>query len=53
MGNVGHIIQVVGPVVDVSFSANKAGDSIPGILHALEVTAGSGSSGKRFEAKTS
>ena len=35
MGKVGHIIQVVGPVVDVSFSA----DSIPGILNALEVDA--------------
>ena len=37
MGKVGHVIQVVGPVVDVGFSA----DSVPGILHALEVDAGS------------
>jgi F-type H+-transporting ATPase subunit beta len=33
MAKVGHIIQVVGPVVDVSFSAG----SIPGILNSLEV----------------
>ena len=37
MAKVGHIIQVVGPVVDVGFSA----DSVPGILHALEVNANS------------
>ena len=36
MAKLGHIIQVVGPVVDVAFSD----DSIPGILHALEVNAG-------------
>jgi len=33
MANTGHVIQVVGPVVDVSFSS----DSIPAILNALEV----------------
>jgi len=38
---VGRIIQVVGPVVDVSFSADKDGSTgcLPGILHALEVKA--------------
>jgi F-type H+-transporting ATPase subunit beta len=36
MAEVGHIIQVVGPVVDVSFET----DFIPGILNALEVDAG-------------
>jgi len=33
MAKAGHIIQIVGPVVDVSFSP----DSMPGILNALEV----------------
>ena len=37
MAKLGHIIQVVGPVVDVSFGV----DSIPAILNALEVNAGS------------
>ncbi|MCL2069741.1 MAG: F0F1 ATP synthase subunit beta [Treponema sp.] len=36
MENIGRVIQVVGPVVDVAFS----GDSIPKILSALEVNAG-------------
>ena len=36
MAKLGRIIQVVGPVVDVSFGA----DSVPGILNALEVKAG-------------
>ncbi|MDR0496424.1 MAG: F0F1 ATP synthase subunit beta [Treponema sp.] len=36
MAKLGSIIQVVGPVVDVSFSA----DSVPGIFNALEVIAG-------------
>jgi F-type H+/Na+-transporting ATPase subunit beta len=40
MANVGSIIQVVGPVVDVSFSATGGTESIPGILNALEVNAG-------------
>jgi len=39
MAKVGSIIQVVGPVVDVSFSASTA-EPIPGILNALEVNAG-------------
>ena len=33
MAKVGRIIQVVGPVVDVSFESG----SVPGILHALEI----------------
>ena len=36
MAKTGHITQVVGPVVDVSFTS----DSIPGILNALEVKVG-------------
>jgi len=36
MAKMGHIIQVVGPVVDVGFDS----DSVPGILSALEVNAG-------------
>ena len=36
MAKIGRIIQVVGPVVDVSFSA----DSVPQILNALEINAG-------------
>jgi F-type H+-transporting ATPase subunit beta len=42
MAKVGHIIQIVGPVVDVGFSAKRAddADSVPGILHALEVKSG-------------
>jgi F-type H+/Na+-transporting ATPase subunit beta len=39
MAKLGSIIQVVGPVVDVSFSASAA-EPIPGILNALEVNAG-------------
>ena len=35
MSNVGHIKQVIGPVVDVSFSGENA--SLPNILNALEV----------------
>ncbi|MFH2094930.1 MAG: F0F1 ATP synthase subunit beta [Bacteroidota bacterium] len=34
--NVGEIIQVIGPVVDVSFE--KSGSSLPNILDALEIT---------------
>jgi len=37
MTKLGRIIQVMGPVVDVRFSE----DSVPGILNALEVNAGS------------
>ena len=43
MANSGRIIQVVGPVVDVAFSAG----SVPGILHALEVHADGKSAGSR------
>ena len=43
MAKTGHVIQVVGPVVDVSFSA----DSIPGILNALEVITDSKSADSR------
>ena len=43
MAKLGHIIQVVGPVVDVSFSA----DSVPGILHALEVNTNPGGEGRK------
>jgi len=49
MGNeelkTGRIIQVVGPVVDVSFNAAKEGETVglPGILHALEVKVDRGS----------
>jgi len=39
MAKTGSIIQVVGPVVDVSFSASTT-EPIPGILNALEVNAG-------------
>ena len=37
MAKNGHIIQIVGPVVDVGFST----DSVPAILNALEVNTGS------------
>jgi len=48
MAKSGRIIQVVGPVVDVSFSAG----SVPGILHALEVSAGGKSgNGKSAEGR--
>jgi len=40
MANLGSIIQVVGPVVDVGFSASGGVESVPGILNALEVNAG-------------
>ena len=36
MSNIGHIKQVIGPVVDVSFAGEAA--SLPNILNALEVT---------------
>jgi F-type H+-transporting ATPase subunit beta len=39
MANVGKITQVIGPVVDVSFSGSK----LPNILDALEITKGDGS----------
>ena len=40
MANIGKITQVIGPVVDVSFS--EEGASLPNILDALEVDKGSG-----------
>ena len=43
MAKKGRIIQVVGPVVDVSFGS----DSVPGILHALETEIDSGSGENR------
>ena len=36
MANIGHIKQVIGPVVDVSFSGENS--SLPDILNALTVT---------------
>ena len=36
MNSTGHVVQVVGPVVDVAFSANE----VPDILNALEVERG-------------
>jgi len=47
MAKTGSIIQVVGPVVDVSFGASGGKESIPGILNALEVKADRGSDGNR------
>jgi len=46
MAKQGSIIQVVGPVVDVSFSAS-AEEPIPGILNALEVNVDRGSNDER------
>ncbi|MDX9930343.1 MAG: F0F1 ATP synthase subunit beta [Bacteroidales bacterium] len=40
-GNTGYISQVIGPVVDVTFSS--AGDEMPGILDALEIIREDGS----------
>jgi F-type H+-transporting ATPase subunit beta len=40
MQNVGHIIQIVGPVIDVGFEQGK----VPAILNALKVTTDGGSS---------
>ena len=40
MTNKGKIVQVIGPVVDVAFS--KAGDILPNILDALEITKADG-----------
>ena len=40
MANIGRIKQVIGPVVDVSFSAE--GSKLPEILNALSVTKGNG-----------
>ncbi len=42
MANVGQIKQVIGPVIDVSFSAEDA--NLPEILNALEVTKANGES---------
>ncbi len=42
MANVGQIKQVIGPVIDVSFSAEGA--NLPEILNALEVTKANGES---------
>ena len=47
MANLGSIIQVVGPVVDVSFGAEGGTESIPGILNALEVKTDRRSEGGR------
>jgi F-type H+-transporting ATPase subunit beta len=41
MANVGKITQVIGPVVDVSFSGEGA--KLPNILDALEITKADGS----------
>ena len=40
MANIGRITQVIGPVVDVSFSGENS--KLPNILDALEVTKGNG-----------
>ena len=56
MNNIGKIIQIVGPVVDVSFNTDKTNSSnaggihtvgLPGILQALEVKAGDKSNADR------
>lgn len=39
--NIGEIIQIIGPVIDVSFE--KSGDELPNIYDALEVTRNDGS----------
>ena len=36
MANIGKIIQVIGPVVDVSF--DQSNEKLPNILDALEIT---------------
>jgi F-type H+-transporting ATPase subunit beta len=41
MANIGHVKQVIGPVVDVSFSAE--GSKLPEILNALEIKRADGS----------
>jgi F-type H+-transporting ATPase subunit beta len=43
MGNIGHITQVVGPVVDVRFDKD-----IPAILNALEIKIPGGDGGRRL-----
>ncbi len=40
MANVGHVKQVIGPVVDVSFS--EEGGKLPEIYNALEIIKSSG-----------
>lgn len=35
--NIGYISQVIGPVVDVSFDADKSSEGLPGIHEALEI----------------
>ena len=40
MKNTGEIIQILGPVIDVSFDAST---TLPGLLDALEVTKENGS----------
>ena len=40
MANIGHVKQVIGPVVDVSFAGDDS--SLPEILNALEITRPSG-----------
>ncbi len=45
MTNTGSIVQVIGPVVDVEFTAGK----LPAILNALKVMKGSGSNGSGRE----
>ena len=40
MANIGEVKQVIGPVVDVSFSAE--GSKLPEILSALEITRANG-----------
>jgi F-type H+-transporting ATPase subunit beta len=41
MANIGHVKQVIGPVVDVSFSTE--GSKLPEILNALEISRGDNS----------
>ncbi len=45
MANMGSIVQVIGPVVDVEFPSGK----LPAILNALEVKKGSGTNGSGRE----